>query len=112
MKVTFIIFQILLTSGCVELRCYSSIDDAIGEGDKFCGQGIGNKQLCEELIIARKKACRLSKDDDSTCVVSGQGIETIISGAQPKCTQLDEKSCRTLKSCEWTFKNPIDMKFY
>ena len=112
MKAIYVASLMLGVSGCVEFSCYSNLDHAKHQGNKFCAQGNGNKQLCESLAIADKNVCRLSIETPSNCVVSGYGIETFVRIPHYECAKLKEEACQSTQSCAWTFKNPVEMRFH
>jgi hypothetical protein len=97
-------------SGCVEYACYSSVGHAVRLANKFCSQGNGSKELCKSLEIDGS-VCGPEDTSANECLPLGSGIQTFIRIPYYECTELDEKVCRSNDACEWTFKDPIQMKF-
>lgn len=111
LKALYAVLLLVEASSCVELSCYSNLDFAKMQGDKFCSQGSGNRDQCESLIIFDKKVCKYQEKDNHTCEIWGQGIEVFARIPSNECRKLDQKICRTKKSCEWTFNDPVEMRF-
>lgn len=94
----------------MEFGCFSSVGYAVKQANKFCSQANGNKKLCESLKF-EGNVCGFTKDTSNECLPLGYGIETFIRIPYNDCKSLDEKVCRTRESCDWTFKDSIQMKF-
>jgi hypothetical protein len=111
MKIIFFLVIVPCLSGCVKFNCYSSINYAKEQGDKYCRKANNDRDLCKSLEIAGKKVCRVSNDNPIDCLVSGYGKEMFIRIYYNECVNLDEQTCNLNKACDFTFKNPLDMRF-
>jgi hypothetical protein len=100
----------MVTSGCVEFDCYSNIDYAIEQANTFCSKGDGDTKICESLKIDGA-ICRISKTHNNACMALGYGIQTFIRIPYSDCRGLNENICKSKKSCEWNFKDPLKLKF-
>lgn len=112
MKAILMLMLILVwSSGCVEVACYSNVDYATEQAEKFCSQGNGDKKRCDSLKIDRN-ICGIAKDSEDKCIADSLGIQTFIRIRVPECSQLDEATCKTKEFCDWTFKDSAKMAFY
>lgn len=107
----FVAFLLAGTSGCVDFKCYSSINYATKGAEEFCNQANANQNLCESLKIYGKNVCGFAKSPSEICKPLGDTLQTFARILYPDCNGLDEKICRTKESCKWTFKDPLLGKF-
>lgn len=101
------LFLAIGSSSCVELKCYSNQDYAIEGAKEFCNQAHDKKELCESLKIYGKNICIYEKYTKDACRPLGDTVQTFARILYPDCQNLDEKICRTRKSCKWTFSDPL-----
>jgi hypothetical protein len=112
MKSTYMVL-LMIVSGCVEFDCYSSLSYAKEQANNFCMTGKSDKELCESLKFeGKEKVCGISKNDNNACMATGFGIETFIRIPQYECKGLNEKMCKSKKSCDWNFKDYVGAKFF